>query len=693
MVTHNSITGATVLGAAVQAQTVYGGITLHTPPPPPPPVPRQLPRRRPLVDRHNLTTALADLLAQDDPQPVLITGPAGIGKTTLALHALHRHGHPPGGQLYAELGAHGTTSPAHPDDVTARHLRALGITQPPTDPEEARALLRTLTATRPVAMLLDDAACDEQVRALLPADGSPVIITSRLLLPGLLADGAHHQVLGPLPPDAAHQLLAATAGAAGKAFDLAALAEDCRGVPLALALSGAHVAAGHPLTLHAASAAAPLESTVTAALDQTYRALAPDTNRLYRALGALPLPGSRIDPEMAGAATGLDPSATIGHLTELVAAGLVRPPGGGETGGHYGFVTAGGRRHAAALGRRAGDNDEIDTVRRRALDWLVAEAHTASRTLHPFRRTVEPNLRYPPPHRAALADKQAALTWYARCDTYLRPALESAHSHGLDHVTVHLAHVWWPWLLRQRPYTLWKWTYDRAIPAAQRLVQASSGPGRFLLRDLFGARATLRRAMGDHDGAVEDCGAALALATEDRDDAGQAQHLHDLGLANHAGGNPGLARVYLTEALRRRTSLGHSRDTAVTRVALALAHHDLEDDDIALGHLRGAHRELAAAGDGLNAGRARAWEGRILAGRGDFAPAEREFAEAMNLFVTENARPWQGRVLLWSGELAGAQGHLEQAVELLRFSLRMYAGSPSDLKAVDEAAQRIGVEL
>ncbi|WP_147409093.1 hypothetical protein [Kitasatospora xanthocidica] len=691
MTSNNSISGATVLGAAVQAHTVYGGITLHTPPPPP--VPRQLPRRRPMVDRDDLTAALAEVLDRDDPLPVLLTGPAGIGKTTLALHALHARGHPPGGQLFADLGAHSTASPAHPGDVTARWLRALGITQPPPDPVEAGALLRTLTASRPVAVLLDNAAGDDQVRELLPADGSLVIVTSRCPLAGLLADGAHHRALGPLPPDAAHQLLADTAGEAGATSDLAALAEACRGVPLALALAGAHLAAGHPPTLQTtpAAPATPLETVVTAALAQTYQALAPDTARVYRALGELPLPGARIDAAMAGAAAGLDPSAAIGHLISLTEAGLIHPTDDGE---HYAFAASGGRRHAATLGRRTEGADQTDTIRRRALDWLLAEAHAASRTLHPFRRTVEPHLRHPPPHRAALADKQAALKWFGHTDTYLRTALETSARHGLDDVTAHLAHAWWPWLLRQRPYALWQLAYELAIPAAQRLVLTAPGPGsRIVLRELVGARATVRRATGDHNGAIEDCGTALTLAAEDKDPVAHAQHLHDLGVATHESGNSGLAQVYLTKVLGQRSELGRVRDTGVTRVALAVAHHELGGDDTALAHLRDAYRELASVGDGLNAGRARAWEGRILALRGAFGPADTAFAEAMNHFVTERAQPWQGRVLLWSGELAGAQGHLEQAAELLRFARRMYVGSTADLRAVAEAAGRMGVVL
>ncbi|MFJ7280475.1 tetratricopeptide repeat protein [Kitasatospora sp. NPDC098663] len=101
----------------------------------------------------------------------------------------------------------------------------------------------------------------------------------------------------------------------------------------------------------------------------------------------------------------------------------------------------------------------------------------------------------------------------------------------------------------------------------------------------------------------------------------QAQHLHDLGACAQETQGHQLARIYLTEALRRRTELGSRRDTGVSRVALAVTCHHLGDSDTALGHLSTAHRELTATGDGLNAGRARAWQGRIHASRDEHAQA------------------------------------------------------------------------
>ncbi|MBD0693915.1 tetratricopeptide repeat protein [Streptomyces sp. CBMA123] len=509
----------------------------------------------------------------------------------------------------------------------------------------------------------------------------------------LRTGGAHHHRLGPLPSEAARQLLAVTAGRAGHGRDLAVLADRCRGVPLALTLAGARLAASHTtLPMAAPVAGTPMDAIVTHALDQAYSALSPETAAVFRALGALPLPSTRIDAAMAGAACALDPAATDGHLTTLVKHGLITPADDGPD--LYVFAVADGRRHAAALGRDVGSPEQIDTVRRRALDWLQAEATAASRAAHPFRRHAEPHLRYPPPHRVALTTPEQGLAWLRTRGTYLRTALETADAHGLDDITAHLAHAFWPWLLRERNYPRWLWTYELAVPAAQRLTQsAPSLASRFLLSDLFGARCNVRRATGDHGGAIEDRGAALALAIEDKDDIGRAQHLHGLGVATHASGDPEVARVYLNEALCRRSALGNQRDTGVTRVALAVALYDLGEADTALACLREARAELHAAGDGLNTGRALAWQGRILAERGEHGPAVAFLAGALNIFIVQNARPWQGRVLLWAAESAGGQGNTNMAREMLRHAREPYAGSPSDLEAVAAAADRLGIAL
>ena len=101
-----------------------------------------------------------------------IGGMAGIGKTTLAVHAAHRlAGQFPDGQFFLPLHAHTPGQrPVDPADALASLLLAAG-TRRPGDPAglEARAgRWRDHLAGKKILLVLDDAAGHEQVRPLLP---------------------------------------------------------------------------------------------------------------------------------------------------------------------------------------------------------------------------------------------------------------------------------------------------------------------------------------------------------------------------------------------------------------------------------------------------------------------------------------------------------------------------------------------
>src|SRR5439155_912592 len=118
----------------------------------------------------------------------------GIGKTALALAAAHLVLDAyPDGQLHADLrGTHDAPATSHA--VVGRFLRALGVPGPevPDDPDERLASYRTALAGRRVLVVLDDAADEAQVRALLPGSpGCGVLVTSRRALLGLVGVARH----------------------------------------------------------------------------------------------------------------------------------------------------------------------------------------------------------------------------------------------------------------------------------------------------------------------------------------------------------------------------------------------------------------------------------------------------------------------------------------------------------------------
>ncbi len=211
-----------------------------------PVIPAQLPAdTADFTGRGPETKRLHELLDGDGvATPVCaITGPGGIGKTTLAVHVAHRLRHRfPDGQLYLDLH-----SEVPPSDALADMLGALGVPRtqlPPTERERA-ARFRSLLADRRVLVVLDNARDPAQVRPLLPGSaGSAVLVTSRhamTVLPGVKLCR-----LAPLPEPEAAELLCRIADVepgSPEADAATALARLCCGLPLALRVAGARATA------------------------------------------------------------------------------------------------------------------------------------------------------------------------------------------------------------------------------------------------------------------------------------------------------------------------------------------------------------------------------------------------------------------------------------------------------------------
>jgi hypothetical protein len=96
----------------------------------------------------------------------VVSGGAGLGKTTLEVRAAHRlRDRFPGGlHLVDALGMSGR--PAASEEILARVLRALGVRdqQIPQDASERAGRYRQLLRERPVLVVIDDAASESQVR-------------------------------------------------------------------------------------------------------------------------------------------------------------------------------------------------------------------------------------------------------------------------------------------------------------------------------------------------------------------------------------------------------------------------------------------------------------------------------------------------------------------------------------------------
>ncbi|MET9228741.1 BTAD domain-containing putative transcriptional regulator [Lentzea sp. NPDC003310] len=205
------------------------------------------------VGREDVLRRVDEALTAPGVPVVVLNGAPGVGKSALTIKAAHRLRHRfPDGQLFARLNGAGG-DPRDPAEVLAELLVALGVhTSAMPDGLEARsAAFRARLADRSMLVVLDDAAGAEQVRHLLPGTpGCAALVSSRQQL--VQVEGARSLRLPPLNADDGVALLSHVLGEERAGTDRAAvsaIAGACGGLPLALRVAGARLAARESLPL------------------------------------------------------------------------------------------------------------------------------------------------------------------------------------------------------------------------------------------------------------------------------------------------------------------------------------------------------------------------------------------------------------------------------------------------------------
>jgi len=464
-----------------------------------------------------------------------VVGKAGVGKTTLAVHAAHQlRSSFPDGQLYVNL--RGVEAQAlEPSDVLGRFLRALGVEgrSIPDDADERSALYRSLMADRRALVVLDNAADEPQIRLLLPGGaGNLVLVTSRVRLAGLAV--AEVIDLDVLPPGQAVELLGKIVGAhrvAGEPGAARKIAALCGYLPLALRIVGARLAgkphwrlqrlagrlAAHHWRLDELTAG---DLEVRASVALSYQGLGEVEQRAFRLLGLLEVPD--FATWMLSALLGI-PALEAEEVAErLVDAQLLDTVGEDSAGQiRYRFHDL---LRLYARERLAAD-ETLDTRRgalERTLQTYFASAQESVRQLR---------LRPPePPDRAAPAipsdlvgELALSYQWLAAEHTGLAVSLDQAWREGLGRLGQALTRLLADFFEVYACWDEWERTHEVALRAARlagdRHAEAS------LLRGL----GDLRRFQDRLPEAVTHFTRSKAIFCELRDIPGQIDSL--IGLA------------------------------------------------------------------------------------------------------------------------------------------------------------------
>ncbi|MFI7416799.1 BTAD domain-containing putative transcriptional regulator [Nonomuraea sp. NPDC049684] len=591
-----------------------------------PTAPRELP---PVVPGFVGRTGLIDALVRDvvgrRPQPILISGCGGIGKSALAVKAAWQAAHHfPDGQFYLNL--HGSTpdlEPLEPLRSLGRLLRSLGVDRAavPTDVDEAAAQFRSRTAGRRMLFVFDNVLDVRQVRALLPASPTcGVIVTSRRTLAAL--EGRVPYELEVLPEKDCRALLTrhaadpATGPATGPDDTEAqnAVARQCAYLPLALSIAAARLSVRPAWTWRTLADRLAEEGrrlteleledrAVRASLMVGYRDLDPAQARMFRCMSLLGV--TELGVDTAAALAGLPAPTAEDLLDQLTEAHLVQTAAPGRY-----CVHDLARLFAREL---AAEHDPPEERRRavlRALHSGLAVARDASRQVIPvavWRTTLGPATTSGA--GPGFRDRQEVYAWVDAEAAQLPAVLGSAAALGADDlVTALSAALFFPLYERGRWRELWE-VSETGAAAADRLGEphhraVTHGDLGYVLADLGrlddalvhlkvslaqhrqtgnrrGEAAQLDRLgvvysrLGRFAEAVGHFRLSIDLESGQGNRYGEAITLTNLGLTYLRGGDPEAAVTALCDAL------------SVTREI-----EDLVGTAIALGYLAEAHRRM-----------------------------------------------------------------------------------------------------
>ena len=617
--------------------------------------------------------ALRDLLSgprrPDSPGAVVVAaviGAGGLGKTTLAVHAAHQlRAQYPDGQLYANLqGA--SSHPAAPSEVLARFLRDLGMdpARIPADAEERAAQYRSRLTDRRILIVLDDARDAAHVRPLLPGTSScAVLVTTRNRMPDLA--GSRFVDLDVLGPDEARAMFAGIAGADRADAEPEATAEvlaACAGLPLAIRIAGARLAARTSWSVRSLARRLSDERrrldelktgdlAVRACFEVSFATLhgpagpdGVDPAHVFRLLGLWH--GPLIGLPAAAALVGQPEDDVADALEVLVDAQLLQSPSPDRYRFHDLLKTYAAER---ALAEEPAPDREAAV--RRVLTWYLHTVVAMARLVSPHRDQVTTGPPGPGWQPLSFRTVEEALNWGDAERGNLVAAPQQAADWRMDTLAWQLPVASMSFFNRRSYRTEWVRTHEVALASARRAGDRAAEA--WVLNNLGMVHGKLRRP--DAIGYFEQ---ALAIRGAMGDHLGEAQAANNIADTYLL-----LGRFDALEALQgaldiqRRT--GHQYGEAVALTNLGEAYVHLARTDEAVSCLRQAREIFCALDDIRGEGYAVHHLGQALLDRGQIHDALDQLSQALRIREAIGERLAEAQTLTLLGTAQRAAARLE----------------------------------
>ncbi|XVQ84262.1 BTAD domain-containing putative transcriptional regulator [Microbispora siamensis] len=610
---------------------------------------------------------------------VAIAGRAGIGKTTIAVHAAHSiAAHFPDGQLFVDL--HGVSRPVSPMQVLDRFLRALGSpgsALPETLAERAE-MYRMLLADRRVLIVLDDAASEAQVLPLLP--GSPtsaVIITSRSRLGGLA--GATTVDVDLLDPAQSIEMLSRIVGSQrvrDEPASAVALAELCCYLPLALRIAGARLASRphwsvEHLVDRLGDEARRLDELkhgsmgIRASLALSHEGLSEQARRLFRRLAIL---HADVFSVWIGAALLDRPLAEAQDLLDdLVDAQLIEVVGGGRgTEVQYRFHDL-----IRVYARERLAEEEPPSERAAALSRVLRSLHRLIQAARDreYGRPAGPHLlpEIDSPLPAELVERlvDEPITWFERERSVLLAGIRQAAQAGFTDLCWGMAMNAEAFFELRVYLDDWRESTEIALEAARK------GGDECGQAEMLCVRGALAQTEQRFDDARRDFESALALFRKTGSVLQVARSLRNLAFLQRMNGRFEAASGHLRQALAIFTEIGDQISAAHTLVNLAAIHGECGDlgdvkimlaDALSCGKSGGSRRVISQVLHRM---------GRVHLREEEFTSAAAAFTEALALAEEIGDATGQSFALHGLGIAELRRGKPGDAGRLLRRALTM----------------------